>query len=124
MPIKVLRRELASDQSRLKRFEQEARSASALNHPNIITVYEIGEHEGTPYIAMEYMDGKTLRELLSEGPLPINKLLGLATRIVEGLAKAHSGEGRLLSSHFSWAALSDLIFARYLATFSDLPKAS
>ena len=88
--IKVLREELASDPERLRRFEQEARSASALNHPNIITIHDIGKQEATHYIAMEYVEGKTLREMLSEGPLPTKKLLQLATQIAEGLAKAHS----------------------------------
>ena len=88
--IKVLREELASDPERLRRFEQEARSASALNHPNIITIHDIGKHEATPYIAMEFVEGKTLREMLADGPLPTKKLLQLATQIAEGLAKAHS----------------------------------
>jgi serine/threonine protein kinase len=88
--IKVLREELASDPERLRRFEQEARSASALNHPNIITIHEIGKCGSTPYIAMELIDGKTLREILTGGPLPTKKMLGLATQIGEGLAKAHS----------------------------------
>jgi serine/threonine-protein kinase len=88
--IKVLREELASDPERLRRFEQEARSASALNHPNIITIYDIGKHDTTPYIAMEYVEGKTLREMLAEGPLPTKNLLQLATQIAEGLAKAHA----------------------------------
>jgi serine/threonine protein kinase len=88
--IKVLREELASDPERLRRFEQEARSASALNHPNIITIHDIGKHGETPYIAMEYVEGKTLREMLAEGPLPTKKLLQLGTQIAEGLAKAHS----------------------------------
>ena len=88
--IKVLREELAADPERLRRFEQEARSASALNHPNIITIHDIGKHGATSYIAMEYVEGKTLREMLSEGPLPTKKLLHISTQIAEGLTKAHS----------------------------------
>jgi serine/threonine protein kinase/Tfp pilus assembly protein PilF len=88
--IKVLKEELATDPERLRRFEQEARSASALNHPNIITIYDLGQHETTHYIAMELVEGKTLREMLSKGPLPTTKLLQVATQIAEGLAKAHS----------------------------------
>ena len=68
--IKVLPRELAADQDRLRRFEKEARSASALNHPNIVTIYDIGSVDSVSYIAMERVEGKTLRELLSAGPLP------------------------------------------------------
>jgi serine/threonine protein kinase len=90
--IKVLREELASDPERLRRFEQEARAASALNHPNIITIYDIGKHGSTPYIAMEYVDGKTLQEMLAKGPLPPKELIRLATQIAEGLAKAHSAD--------------------------------
>ena len=87
--IKVLPQAMASDSQRLRRFEQEARAASALNHPNIVTIYEIGDHEGTPYIAMEYVEGKTLREMLAGGPLPNDKLVRYATQMAEGLAKAH-----------------------------------
>ena len=88
--IKVLPSEMASDADRRARFEQEARSASALNHPNILTIYDIGEADGTTYIAMELVEGKTLRELLASGePLPTKKLLDLAVQIAEGLAKAH-----------------------------------
>jgi Tol biopolymer transport system component len=87
--IKVLPAELAESSERLKRFEKEARSASALSHPNIVTVYDIGSTEGTSWIAMERVDGETLRRLLAAGPLPLKKSLAVATQIAEGLAKAH-----------------------------------
>src|SRR6266566_3072851 len=87
--IKVLPADVSSDPSRLKRFEKEARSASALNHPNIVTIYEIGSSDSISYIAMERVDGKTLRELLFGGALPIKKLLPIAVQIADGLAKAH-----------------------------------
>ena len=87
--IKVLPAEVASDPSRLKRFEKEARSASALNHPNIVTIYDIGSVESVSYIAMEKVDGKTLREMLFSGPLPMKRLLQVAAQIAEALARAH-----------------------------------
>ena len=87
--IKVLPLDVASDRERLKRFEKEARSASALNHPNIVTIYETGTSDGLPWIAMEHVDGETLRTLVSAGPLPIKKLLNVGVQIAEGLARAH-----------------------------------
>jgi TolB-like protein/Flp pilus assembly protein TadD/predicted Ser/Thr protein kinase len=87
--IKVLTREMATDSQRLRRFEREARAASALNHPNIVTIYEIGEHEGSPFIAMEYVEGRTLREILDDGPVPNDALVRYAAQMAEGLAKAH-----------------------------------
>ncbi len=87
--IKVLPQEMALDESRLRRFEQEARAPSALNHPNIVTIYEIGEYDGTPYIAIEYVQGRTLREILADGPLQSDKLIRYATQMAEGLAAAH-----------------------------------
>ena len=88
--IKVLPSAAASDPDRRLRFEQEARSASALNHPNILTVYDVGDADGTTYIAMELVEGKTLRELVASGePLPMRRLLDVATQTAEGLAKAH-----------------------------------
>src|SRR5512143_864821 len=86
---KVLPAEFASDVGRLRRLEKEARAASALNHPNIVTIYEIGTFESRSYIAMELVAGKTLRELLFPGPLPLKRLLQIAVQIAEGLAKAH-----------------------------------
>ena len=88
--IKVLREDLASDREGLMRFKREARAASALNHPAIVHIYDIGEKDGTRYIAMEHVDGKTLRDMLGDGPLPIERLLPFAIQIAEGLAKAHS----------------------------------
>ena len=87
--IKVLPSEFAADAARLQRFEQEARAASALNHPNIITVYDIGSVDHTSYLAMELVDGKSLRELIDHGPLPIRRILDLGVQIADGLAKAH-----------------------------------
>jgi serine/threonine protein kinase len=85
----VLPSELSSDAGRLRRFEKEARSASALNHPNIVTIYDIGSSDSVSYIAMELVDGKTLREMLFAGPLPIKRVLPIAVQIAEGLARAH-----------------------------------
>jgi len=87
--IKILPAEFSADTDRLIRFEREARSASALNHPNIVTIYELGQDGSTHYIAMELVEGKTLRELLRAGPLPIRKAIDIAAQIAEGLAKAH-----------------------------------
>jgi hypothetical protein len=87
--IKVLPSELSADPERRRRFEHEARSASALNHPNILTIYDIGSSGETTYIAMELIEGKTLRELVAAGPLPMKRLLELGVQIAEGLAKAH-----------------------------------
>ncbi len=89
LAIKVLPASFSQDPDRLKRFEQEARSASALNHPNIITIHEIGSSDGTHYLAMELIDGMSLRELLASGPLAGKKLLDVAVQVAEGLAKAH-----------------------------------
>ncbi len=87
--IKVLPASLAENAERLKRFEKEARSASALNHPNIVTIYDTGTTGGTAWIAMERVEGETLRKLLGAGPMPLKKLLAVATQIADGLAKAH-----------------------------------
>ena len=88
--IKVLAPELASDSERLRRFEQEARAASALSHPNIVHIYDVGESEGTRYIAMELAEGTTLRRVLDHAPLAAERLLEIARQLADGLAKAHA----------------------------------
>ena len=87
--LKVLPEELAQNRDRLARFEQEARAASALNHPNIVTIHDIGFEGERPYLAMELVDGKSLRELVVAGAFPVRRLLALSTQVAEGLAKAH-----------------------------------
>ena len=87
--IKILPATCSADSDRLQRFEQEARSASALNHPNIVTIYALGVEDSTHYIAMELVEGKTLRELIILGLLPIRKAIEIATQVADGLAKAH-----------------------------------
>ena len=87
--LKFLPEELAEDPQSLQRFRLEARSASALNHPNICTVYEVDEANGRAFIAMELVEGKTLRELLVCGSLPMRKAIEIAAQVAEGLTKAH-----------------------------------
>jgi Serine/threonine protein kinase len=89
--IKLLPVRLSGDRETLARFTREARSASALNHPNIVTIHEVGmdQSSGSPYIVMEYIEGRDLRSLLSDGPLPNRKTLDIAAQIADGLAAAH-----------------------------------
>ncbi len=88
--LKVLPAELSADSERLARFEREARSASALNHPHIVTVYDVGRAGALSYIAMELVDGRTLRELLADGPLSAKRAVAIAAQAADALAKAHS----------------------------------
>ncbi len=102
--IKVLPSAFAADPHRLHRFEQEARAAAAPNHPNILAVYDIGQHDGAPYIVSELLDGETLRKHLQEAPaasrgaggpasgqsaLPVRKAIDYAVQIAHGLTAAH-----------------------------------
>ncbi len=87
--IKVLPAALASHPERLKRFEKEARAASALNHPNLVTLHDIGSSGGVEFIAMELVDGRTLREVLADGAMTAKPLLTIAAQVADGLAKAH-----------------------------------
>ncbi|MGB7228032.1 MAG: serine/threonine-protein kinase, partial [Candidatus Acidiferrales bacterium] len=87
--LKVLPEAFARDAERLRRFEQEARAASALNHPNILTTYDIGTHDGAPFIVTELLEGETLRERLRNGPLPVRKTLDIDMQVAHGVAAAH-----------------------------------
>jgi Tol biopolymer transport system component len=87
--FKVLAPEYAADPDRLRRFEQEARAAGQLNHPNILALYDVGSHEGSPYLVTELLEGESLRQRLEGGVLPPRKVLGVAIQVALGLAAAH-----------------------------------
>lgn len=87
--LKILSPDLASSAEHLHRFEQEARAASALNHPNIISIYDVGRSDGMAFIAMELIDGRDLRGMSAEGPLPFKQILRIACKVADGLAAAH-----------------------------------
>ena len=87
--IKVLPPSLSRDAARLRRFEQEARAAAALNHPNILAIYDIGTHDGAPYIVAELLEGESLQERLRTGPLPVRLATDTALQVARGLAAAH-----------------------------------
>ena len=88
--IKVQPGSWSRDPDRLSRFELEAQAAAALNHPNIVSIFHIGEHDGSPYIVTELLHGEPLSHRLSRGPLPLRKVLELGTDIAQGLAAAHA----------------------------------
>src|ERR1700757_4618527 len=87
--IKVLPQALSLDADRLRRFEQEALATAALNHPNILAVFDIGTDQGAPYVISELLEGETLRERLRSGSIPVRKALDYALQIAHGLAAAH-----------------------------------
>ena len=125
--IKILPAAFSASTDRLHRFEREARSASALNHPNIITIYELGQDGSTHYIAMELVEGKTLRQLLVAGGLPIRKAIEIAAQIAEGLAKAHEAgiahrdlkPENLMISHDGFVKILDFGLAKLAASTGE-----
>src|SRR5262249_49815138 len=88
--LKLLPEEFTGSKDRLHRFIQEAKAASSLNHPNIITIHEIGETEGTHFIATEYIDGQTLKQLMASGPMKMAQILELSIQAANALQSAHA----------------------------------
>src|SRR6188472_3269410 len=87
--IKVLRAQFSNDSDRVLRFQQEARATATLTHPNILAVYDVGEHDEHPYIVSELLEGETLRDRLTTGPLAVRKAIDFAIEIAHGLSAAH-----------------------------------
>jgi serine/threonine protein kinase len=87
--IKVLHTSFSADPERLSRFEQESRAIAALNHPNILSLFDTGTHDSFPYVVTELLEGKTLRETLVSGPVPVRRAVEFAIQIAHGLAAAH-----------------------------------
>jgi predicted ATPase len=125
--IKLLPAEFAANSDRLQRFEEEARSASALNHPNIVTIYELRQDGPSHYIAMELVEGKTLREVLRSGLLPMRKTIEIAAQIAEGLTKAHEAgithrdlkPENLMVSHDGFVKILDFGLAKQASLGSE-----
>jgi len=88
--LKVLPGDLADDVTRRRRFEQEARAVAALNHPNVVSVYDVGDEIGVHYLVTELVDGESLRDIVDRGPLPLRTALDIAGQVAEGLAAAHA----------------------------------
>jgi serine/threonine protein kinase len=88
--LKFLPAEMTRDRVSVERFEREARAAAAINHPNICTIHEVGEHEGLPFLAMEMLEGTTLKHRIEHRPVPVESLLDWAIQVADALEAAHA----------------------------------
>ena len=138
--IKVLPPQFSIDEERLRRFEQEARAVGALNHPNIVGVYDTGTYEGAPYVVSELLEGETLRARIGDSPLPQRKAVDYATQIAKGLAAAHergivhrdlkpdnlfvTRDGRVKILDFGLAKMSDPVGQSETALVTGGPQTS
>jgi len=126
--LKFLPEELAKDDEALERLKREARAASALDHPNIVTIYELGQDGSSHYIAMELVEGKTLRELLVCGLLPMRKAIEIAAQVAEGLSRAHEAgithrdlkPENLMVSQDGFVKILDFGLAKRMSTSEEL----
>jgi len=87
--VKILPAAFSRDPERMRRFQQEAQAVAALNHPSILAIHDFGEHDGSPYIVVEFLEGETLRQRLGAGALPVRKASEYAEQIARGIAAAH-----------------------------------
>ena len=132
LALKILSADLASNSDRMERFVREAKSAAALNHPNIAHIYEIGEFEGTHFIAMEFVDGLTLREKIHQEEADLGKLLRCLQHAAEGLAKAHAigivhrdlKPDNLMVTHDGHAKILDFGLAKLVEGRGDVEASS
>ena len=128
--IKILPAALATADEHLHRFEREARSASALNHPNIVTIHDLGRDGSVHYIVMELVEGATMRDLLKAGAVPIRQAIGIAAQIAEGLAKAHEAgiahrdikPGNLMITADGFVKILDFGLAKLVPADEDLSQ--
>jgi hypothetical protein len=105
LALKLLAPELAGDSEQAQRFRQEARAASSLNHPNLVTVFDIGSFEGRQFIAQEYVQGRTVRDLLRDGPIALADAIDIASQVAAALGAAHAARSFIATSsrRTSWS---------------------